>query len=53
MPSKTVVDLVEETTPDLHEYPEVEIRGDEAVIRTGNPEAVEERKVKLPKTTWG
>jgi len=54
MPLETVVDLIDETTPEPREYPEVEIRGDEAVIRVDRPtEGLEERKVKLPKTTWG
>lgn len=53
MPTKTVVDVLEETIPEQHEYPEVEIRGDEAVIRVDEPAGLEERKVKLPKTTWG
>jgi hypothetical protein len=46
-------DLIEEEMPTAHKTPEVEVRGDEAVIRVDTPEGTEERKVKLPKTTWG
>ncbi|MGE5487082.1 MAG: hypothetical protein ACM3ZB_04580 [bacterium] len=35
------------------EFPEIEIRGEIAVIRLDTPEGViEERQVKLPRTTW-
>jgi hypothetical protein len=47
------MDLTEEKTPEVTEIPEVEVRGDEAVIRLKTPDTVEERKVKLPKTVWG
>jgi hypothetical protein len=53
MPTVEIVDLIEEEMPASHKAPEVEVRGDEAVIRVNTPEGVEERKVKLPKTTWG
>jgi hypothetical protein len=53
MPTKESVGLLEEERPASYETPEVEVRGDEAVIRVNTPEGVEERKVKLPKTTWG
>lgn len=46
------LDLIEETTGSPA-VPEVEVTGDEAVIRLKTPEGCEERKVKLPKTTWG
>jgi hypothetical protein len=52
MPLIKVVDVIEEAPPEEHEVPEVEIRGDEAVIRIDTPEGAEERTVKLPKTTW-
>lgn len=52
MPTKQLIDVLEEAPPEEHEYPEVEIRGDEAVIQVNRPEGTEERKVKLPKTTW-
>lgn len=51
MPIKEDV-LVEETLPEEREIPEVEVFGDEAVIRVENPEEPKERKVRLPKTTW-
>lgn len=47
------VDLIEEEAPGSPKVPEVEVRGEEAVIRVETPLGVEERKVKLPKTTWG
>jgi hypothetical protein len=47
------VDLVEEEVSGSPEVPEVEVQGDEAVIRVHTPEGEEERKVKLPKTIWG
>jgi hypothetical protein len=47
------LDLTEESTPETPDVPEVEVRGDEAVIRLKMPDTVEERKVKLPKTIWG
>jgi len=46
------VDLIEEDLSGNLEVPEVEVSGDEAVIRLKTPEGVEERKVKLPETTW-
>jgi hypothetical protein len=52
MPTKETVDLIEEEMPAKYTTPEVEVRGDEAVIRVKTPESIEERKVKLPKTTW-
>jgi hypothetical protein len=45
--------LLEMEVPGSHEFPDVEVRGDEAVIRIGGREDTEERKVKLPQTTWG
>ncbi len=48
-----IEDLIEEKVPTTRETPEVEVRGEEAVIRVNTPEGMEERKVKLPKTTWG
>jgi len=53
MPTNESVGLIEEEKPPVHDVPEVEVRGGEAVIRVDTPEGVEERKVKLPKTTWG
>ena len=53
MPTKETVDLIEEEMPASFKTPEVEVRGDEAVVRVNTPEGVEERKVKQPKTTWG
>ena len=53
MPTKQYVDVIEEEVPEDSGTPEVEVRGDEAVIRINRPEGVEERKVILPKTTWG
>lgn len=54
MPTREATSVVEEELPETREVPEVEIRGDEAVIHVQNPEqGVEERRVKLPKTTWG
>jgi hypothetical protein len=47
------VDLIEEELPGSQKVPEVEVQGDEAVIRLNTPEGVEERKVRLPQTTWG
>jgi len=47
------VDLIEGELPGSQKVPEVEVHGDEAVIRLNTPEGMEERKVKLPKTTWG
>lgn len=47
------VDLQEEEVSGSPKVPEVEVQGDEAVIRLHTPEGMEERKVKLPKTTWG
>lgn len=54
MPTKEIViDVIEEEAPPSYKTPDVEVRGDEAVIRVNTPEGIEERKVKLPKTTWG
>lgn len=53
MPTKTEVEVIEDAPPENHDVPEVEVVGDEAVIRVDRPEGVEQRKVKLPKTTWG
>jgi len=53
MSTKETVDLMEEEMPKSYKTPEVEVHGDEAVIRVNTPEGMEERKVKLPKTTWG
>jgi hypothetical protein len=44
------LDLAEK---EFQEVPEVNVRGGEAVIRINLTNAVEERKVKLPKTVWG
>ena len=52
MPTTETVDLIEEEMPASYKTPEVEVQGDDAVIRIDKPEGVEERKVKLPKTTW-
>ena len=51
-PPDYVTFLIEEEMPAKYTTPEVEVRGDEAVIRVKTPESIEERKVKLPKTTW-
>ena len=53
MASTESVDLLEEEMPETNKTPEVEVRGDEAVIHVKTPEGMAERKVKLPKTTWG
>jgi len=53
MSTNETVDLMEEEMPANYKTPEVEVHGDEAVIRVNTPEGMEERKVKLPKTTWG
>ncbi len=53
MPTDTEIDVMEESPPERHEVPEIEVIGDEAVIRVDRPEGVEERRVRLPKTTWG
>lgn len=53
MPTKVLTDVLEEVSPEEREIPEVEIQGEDAVIRVHGPEGLEERKVKLPKTTWG
>jgi hypothetical protein len=47
------MDVIEEELPGSRKVPEVDVHGDEAVIRLNTPEGMEERKVKLPKTTWG
>lgn len=52
MPTKETVDLIEEEMPPEYTPPEVKVHGDEAVIRVKTPESIEERRVKLPKTTW-
>ncbi|HUB34187.1 MAG TPA: hypothetical protein VMA31_14195 [Bryobacteraceae bacterium] len=52
--TKTVeIDLLEEEVAGSPKVPEVEVQGDEAVIRLRTPEGEEQRKVKLPKTIWG
>lgn len=53
MPTMESVEPIEQELPAGNQVPEVEIRGDEAVIRVNTPEGVEERSVKLPKVTWG
>lgn len=53
MPTRTEVEVIEDTPPETRDVPQVEVMGDEAVIRVDRPDAVEERRVKLPKTTWG
>ncbi len=53
MLTKEGIDLMEEEYPATYAAPEVEVVGDEAVIRVKTPEGEEERKVKLPNTTWG
>ena len=53
MITKDAVERVEEEMPLSYKAPEVEVYGDEAVIRLNTPEGTEQRKVKLPKTTWG
>jgi hypothetical protein len=45
-----LIDVIEDT--EEREVPEVEIRGDEAVIVIDTPEKTEERTVKLPRATW-
>jgi hypothetical protein len=47
------LDLLQEEAPGSQPVPEVEVHDDEAVIRVKSPDGMEERKVKLPKTTWG
>lgn len=49
---KETLTRTEENRPDTTQVPEIEIYGDEAIIRVRGPEQLEERKVKLPKTTW-
>lgn len=53
MPTDTEIDVIEESPPETPAAPEIEVIGDEAVIRVDRREGVEERRVKLPKTTWG
>jgi hypothetical protein len=53
MPTKQVIDVIEEEPLKEEEFPEVYVRGDEAVVRVNRPQGTEERTVKLPKTTWG
>jgi hypothetical protein len=53
MPNKECIGVIDEEMSESR-TPEVEVQGDEAVIRLNTPEGVlEERRVKLPKTTWG
>jgi hypothetical protein len=53
MPTEEFVGVIEEELPAPQKVPEVEVHGDEAVIRLNTPEGIaEERKVKLPKTVW-
>jgi hypothetical protein len=44
--------LIEETLPQERDIPEVQVFGDEAVIRLDRPVEPVERRVRLPKTTW-
>jgi len=45
--------IIEEEPLTETQIPEVRIKGDEAVIRVERPEGTtEERRVRLPKTTW-
>jgi hypothetical protein len=53
MATTETVDLLEAEMPETYKTTEVEVRGDEAVIHVETPDGMEERKVKLPKTTWG
>jgi putative NADH-flavin reductase len=54
MPTKEEVAVLEEDLSETQEVPEVEVTGDEAVIRVvKETEGVEERRVRLPKTIWG
>lgn len=54
MPTKEQVAVLEEDLSETREVPEVEVTGDEAVIRViKETEGVEERRVRLPKTIWG
>ncbi len=53
MPIEETVGVLEEELPRTQEIPEVTVKGDEAVIRVETPVGAEERKVRLPKTTWG
>ncbi|MFB3826709.1 MAG: hypothetical protein ACE15B_08060 [Bryobacteraceae bacterium] len=46
-------EVIEESPPETREVPEVVVEGEEAVVRLDTPEGLEERRVKLPKTTWG
>ncbi len=49
---KETLTQTEETVRENEKVPEIEIFGDEAIVRVHGPENLEERKVKLPKTTW-
>ena len=54
MPVEEYVRVIDDEEPAPTRIPEVEVEGDEAVIRVIQREGtVEERRVKLPKTTWG
>ncbi len=55
MPTETEieVEVTEEFPSGNQDVPEIDVIGDEAVIRVNRPEGFEERRVKLPKTTWG
>ncbi len=49
---KETLTRTDENVREDERVPEIEIFGEEAIIRVRGPENVEERKVKLPKTTW-
>lgn len=51
MPVKEEV-LLEESSQEERAVPEVQVFGDEAVIRLETPEEPKERRVRLPRTTW-
>ena len=51
MPTKEGMTIVE-PIPDEREIPDVEVRGDEALIRVEQERGTEERRVKLPETIW-
>lgn len=53
MPTLEIVEPKEEQVPPEYEVTDVEVKGDEAVIRVNTTEGLEERSVKLPKVTWG
>jgi hypothetical protein len=53
MPTDTEIEVLEEALPETHEAPEIDVVGDEAIVRVNRADKVEERRVRLPKTTWG